>query len=436
MGYEYYLVIDAGTTAIKVFAYDDSGKIIRKVANKVPVSSPKPGWVEQDPLLYWEKVFNSVKSICDELGRPLAVGVTNQRATTVVWDKDDGEPLHNMITWQDTRAFDLAEELSKESLIRLGRLLGSVAEAFAKIVKRVGESRSVKYLITMAHFKFGSNQPGVHLRWLMDNVNEFARAVRAGKAAFGTLDSWILWNMVGKHVIDFTNASATGMFDPFHLRWSDRLTKILGIPLLLSHMVTKILGRRRVAGVEVVKVDEDLKPISGTEKVLECDTVIVAAGIVPKAELLEEAGALIDRATHGPIVNDFLETTLHNVFAAGNALIINDLVDHAAEQGERVAESAAYILGGGEIPHEGVKKVVLGRNVRLAMPQLVTGLKDVYLHVRVKKPEENVRLVVRELGLEVKMPRVRPAEMIRLPIRRDRIAAIGDSKLTVSVEAE
>lgn len=230
MGYEYYLVIDAGTTAIKVFAYDDSGKIIRKVANKVPVSSPKPGWVEQDPLLYWEKVSNSVKSICDELGRPLAVGVTNQRATTVVWDKDDGEPLYNMITWQDTRAFDLAEELSKESLIRLGRLLGLVAEAFAKIVKRVAESRSVKYLITMAHFKFGSNQPVVHLRWLMDNVNEFARAVRAGKAAFGTLDSWILWNMVGKHVIDFTNASATGMFDPFHLRWSDRLIKMLGIP--------------------------------------------------------------------------------------------------------------------------------------------------------------------------------------------------------------
>lgn len=209
-----------------------------------------------------------------------------------------------------------------------------------------------------------------------------------------------------------------------------------GIPLLLSHMVTKILGRRRVAGVEVVKVNEDLKPVSGTEKVLECDTVVVAAGIVPKAELLEEAGALIDRATHGPIVNDFLETTLHNVFAAGNALIINDLVDHAAEQGERAAESVAYILEGGEIPHEGVKKVVLGRNVRLAMPQRVTGLKDVYLHVRVKKPEENVRLVVRELGLEVKMPRVRPAEMIRLPIRRDRIAAIGDSKLTVSVEAE
>mgnify|MGYP000312401326 CR=1 FL=1 len=246
----YYLIIDAGTTTIKAFAYDDSGEIIKKVVNRVPVSFPRPGWVEQDPSLYWEKVFDSVKRICDELGRPLAVGITNQRATTVVWDKVDGEPLYNMITWQDTRAYDLAEELSKESLVRLGRFLGSLVEAFAKVFKRLGESKSAKYLITIAHFKFGSNQPGIHLRWLMDNVSEFAKAVKAGKAAFGTLDSWILWNMVGRHVTDFTNASATGIFDPFYLKWSDRLIKILGIPReILPSVVDNMcyLGKSKVA---------------------------------------------------------------------------------------------------------------------------------------------------------------------------------------------
>ncbi len=246
----YYLIVDAGTTTIKVFAYNDSGKVIKKVVNKVPASFPKPGWVEQDPSLYWEKVFDGIKSVCDELGQPLAVGVTNQRATTVVWDKVDGEPLYNMITWQDTRAFDLAEELSKESLVRLGKFLGSLVEAFAKVFKRLGESRSVKYLITIAHFKFGSNQPGIHLRWLMDNVSEFAKAVKAGKAAFGTLDSWILWNMVGRHVTDYTNASATGIFDPFYLKWSDRLINILGIPReILPSVVdnTCHLGKSKVA---------------------------------------------------------------------------------------------------------------------------------------------------------------------------------------------
>ncbi len=209
-----------------------------------------------------------------------------------------------------------------------------------------------------------------------------------------------------------------------------------GIPLLLSRMVTKVLGKHRVEGVEVVKVDENLKPIPGTEEVIKCDTVVIAAGIVPKVELLEGAGALIDKATGGPVVNDFLETTLHRVFAAGNALVINDLVDYAAEQGEWAAESATYVLGGAEIPREGVKKVILGRNVRLAVPQVLTGLRDTYLYIRVRWPEENVRLVMRELGKEVRLPRVRPAEMIRVLVRRGELAGVGDSKLTVSIEAE
>lgn len=250
MSDSYYLIIDAGTTTIKVVAYDVSGEIVKKVVNNVPVSFPKPGWVEQDPLLYWEKVFDGIRSVCDELGQPLAVGVTNQRATTVVWDKVDGEPLYNMITWQDTRAFDLAEELSRESLVRLGKFLGFLVEAFAKVFRRLGESRSVKYLITIAHFKFGSNQSGIHLRWLMDNASEFAKAVKAGKAAFGTLDSWILWNMVGRHVTDYTNASATGIFDPFYLKWSDRLIKVLGVPReILPSIVDNMcyLGKSKVA---------------------------------------------------------------------------------------------------------------------------------------------------------------------------------------------
>lgn len=209
-----------------------------------------------------------------------------------------------------------------------------------------------------------------------------------------------------------------------------------GIPLLLSRMVTKVIGKHRVEGVEVVRVDEGLKPISGTEEVIKCDTVVIAAGIVPKVELLEEAGALIDRATGGPVVNDFLETTLRSIFAAGNVLVINDLVDYVAEQGEWAAESAAYVLGGGEIPREDVKKVILGRNVRLAVPQVLTGLRDTYLYIRVRRPEENVRLVIQELGREVKLPKVRPSEMIRVFIGRDELAGVSDNKLTVGIEAE
>lgn len=230
MGSSYYLVVDAGTTAIKVFAYSDSGEIVKQVQRRVLLLFPQPGWVEQDPVKYWEQVADCVEAVCSELGKPLAVGVTNQRATTVVWDRDSGNPLYNMITWQDARSADVAEQLSRESLIRLGKLTGRAVELLAKLLPQLGRSRAGKFMISLAHFKFGSNQPAVHLRWLIDNVPEVSQAIESGKAAFGTLDSWLAWNLVRKHVTDYTNASATGMFDPFSLRWSERILKILGVP--------------------------------------------------------------------------------------------------------------------------------------------------------------------------------------------------------------
>ncbi len=207
-----------------------------------------------------------------------------------------------------------------------------------------------------------------------------------------------------------------------------------GIPLLLSHMVTRILGKKRVEGVEVVRVDDELKPVLGNERVIDCDTVVIAAGIVPRIELLEEAGAEINKATGGPVVNDYLETSLRNVFAAGNALVINDLVDYAAEQGEWAAESAVHVLHGGEIPRNNVKRIALGRNVRLVVPQLLTATRDTYLYIRVRRPEENVKLVIPEIGKEMKLLRVKPAEMIRIRLRRDEILNVESDRLTVSIE--
>lgn len=206
------------------------------------------------------------------------------------------------------------------------------------------------------------------------------------------------------------------------------------IPLLLSHMVTRIIGKDRVRGIEVVRVDEGLRPIAGTHKIINCDTVIIAAGLIPRVELLEEAGAEIDGATGGPVVNDYLETSLHNVFAAGNSLIINDLVDYAAEQGEQAAISAHYVISGGEIPRDNVKRVTLGRNIRLAVPQLLTGAQDVIMYIRVKRPEENAKLVIPEIGDEIKFQRVRPAEIIRVKVKGDDIMRVHDDKITITLE--
>lgn len=204
------------------------------------------------------------------------------------------------------------------------------------------------------------------------------------------------------------------------------------IPLYLSCMVTEIEGSRRVEGVKIVRVDEKLNHIHGSENYLKCDALILAVGLKPRVELLAKAGALIDEATGGPIVNDWLETTIPGVFAAGNVLVINDLVDYAAEQGERAAESAAKFIHEG-LPALKFKRVILGRNVRLIVPHLISCVQDVSFYGRVNKPEENVQVRFEEIGRAFKLPIARPSEMFRFKIPADDLWKLDDEKIVVNV---
>lgn len=207
------------------------------------------------------------------------------------------------------------------------------------------------------------------------------------------------------------------------------------IPLYLSHSVTEIKGSRRVESVKLIKVDEKLNPIPNTGFEIKCDAVIFAVGLRPRSELLAEAGALIDEATGGPIVNDWLETTLPGIFAAGNVLVVNDLVDYAAEQGERAAESAAKLILEGKSPSAKakLKPVIPGCNVRLIVPQLVSCSQDVIFYGRVRKPEENVLVRFEEINRSFKLPAVRPPEMFRFKISARSLSNIIDERLTVNV---
>lgn len=205
------------------------------------------------------------------------------------------------------------------------------------------------------------------------------------------------------------------------------------IPLLLSHAVVRVLGRGRVERVVVARVDEGLKPVPGTEFEIPCDTVIVAAGLRPNVDLLERLGCTIDSATGGPIVNELLETSAPGVFAAGNALVINDLVDYAAEQGERAAEGAHLFVEGG-LPATEWLPVVRGRNVRVAVPHYVSGERRVVFYARVERPERGVLVRIPEVGLQAYNAAVRPAEMIRLELEPDRVRpARRAGKLTLEV---
>jgi NADPH-dependent 2,4-dienoyl-CoA reductase/sulfur reductase-like enzyme len=205
------------------------------------------------------------------------------------------------------------------------------------------------------------------------------------------------------------------------------------IPLLLSHAVVRVVGKTRVEKVIVTRVDENLKPIPGTEFEIPCDTVIIAAGLRPDVYLLEKLGVAMDPATGGPVVNELLETTVPGVFVAGNALVVNDLADYATEQGELAAEGAKMFIDGSGIPAEDWKPVKRGRNIRFAIPHYISGKRDVTILARVTRPEKRVFVKVPELGYKVFHMAVRPAEMIRLDLRKEVLSKASGS-ITIEVE--
>ncbi len=199
------------------------------------------------------------------------------------------------------------------------------------------------------------------------------------------------------------------------------------IPLYLSHRVAEVRGRGRVQRVRVVRVDERLRE-TGESFWIECDTLLISAGLIPRVKVLRRAGAIMDPATGGPVVNDRLETTLPGVFAAGNSLLINDLVDYAVEQGRTAARGAEEFVRGGGIRTRRWIRVRKGRNVRLAVPHMLGGDRDVWLYARVSKPVEDALVELPEIGLRRRVPVLKPSETLRL-----KISAVRGNELTLVV---
>ncbi len=202
------------------------------------------------------------------------------------------------------------------------------------------------------------------------------------------------------------------------------------IPLYLSHKVVEVRGRRRVEKVKVVKVDENLNE-TDEEFWIEADTLVVSAGLVPAVKKLKKIGVEIDPATGGPVVNDRLETSVPGIFVAGNSLLINDLVDYVAEQGELAAEGTKEFIENGGIESRKWIKVERGENVRLIVPHYLSGERDVYLYLRVTRPMENVELRIPEVDKRIKLPVVKPAEMLRIKLKAEEIRKA--ERLTVEV---
>lgn len=205
--------IDQGTTSTRFMIFDHDGAVVAAHQLEHEQILPRTGWIEHDPLEIWRRTENVIEVALDKakLTAPnlAAVGITNQRETTVVWDPVTGRPFHNAIVWQDTRTDRIAAALERD-----GR--GEVIRA------RAG-------LPPAAYFSGGK------LQWLLENVEGLREAAESGRALFGTTDTWLLWNLTGGrsggvHVTDPTNASRTMLMDLATLDWDDELLGFFGVP--------------------------------------------------------------------------------------------------------------------------------------------------------------------------------------------------------------
>ncbi len=245
---EYILVIDAGTTGIRSILFDRETSIVSQAYCEIPQIYPEPGWSEQDPEVIWEKCVKVVKESLKIGGftseNIRAIGITNQRSTSLLWDKKTGKPVYNAITWQDTRAAELCRRMDKKMKMRVLHVVGSIAKSLSNVIAPVKKTRLGKLLITVSTLSFSPATSLAHIGWVLENVEGVRERAEKGELLAGTIDTWLIWKLTnGKvHATDYSNASATNMFDTFRLEWSDLFLDLFQIPRYVLPEVRETSG--------------------------------------------------------------------------------------------------------------------------------------------------------------------------------------------------
>ncbi len=208
---QYAAAVDQGTTSTRFMVFDHGGQVVSVDQKEHEQIFPKPGWVEHDANEIWQRTQEVIKAGLDKVKASdiAAVGVTNQRETTVVWDRTNGQPVYNAIVWQDTRTDTICNELSADG----------------------GQDRfRVKTGLPIATYFSGPK-----IKWILENVDGIREKAEAGDVIFGNIDSWVIWQLTGGpdggvHITDVTNASRTMMMSLETLDWDDEILGILGVP--------------------------------------------------------------------------------------------------------------------------------------------------------------------------------------------------------------
>jgi glycerol kinase len=238
------LAIDQGTSSSRAVVYDDTLQTLTSAQQEFAQIYPQPGWVEHDPEAIWKSVRNVTKQCVGELGASgvAGIGITNQRETTIIWDRDSGACVHNAIVWQDRRTADLCERLRADG-------------AEQTVIDKTGLRLDPYFSATK-------------IAWLLENVPCVRDDANAGKLAFGTVDTFLLWRMTGgrAHATDATNASRTMLFNIHTQEWDDELLQLFGVPRELLPDVYDCAAEFGVCDAETIGVDAPVLGIAGDQQ--------------------------------------------------------------------------------------------------------------------------------------------------------------------------
>jgi glycerol kinase len=326
MAKEHLLALDQGTSSSRAIVFHRSGRIVAQAQRELTQHFPQPGWVEHDPMEIWDSQLAVAREALARSGlQPAdiaAIGITNQRETTVLWNRRTGQPIHNAIVWQDRRAEPLCAQLRAQGL---------------------GDAvRASTGLVIDPYFS------GTKIRWLLDHVNGAHIAAAQGDLAFGTVDSWLLWQLTGGHVhaTDVSNAARTMLFDIRHNVWDHELLKALHVPdsvLPQVHPSSHLFGETTLLGGRI-----PIAGMAGDQQSALFGQACFTPGLAKNTYgtgcfMLMHTGAQFQGSRHGLITTAAAQATTQPQYALEGSVFIGGAVVQWLRDGLKAIASSSDV---------------------------------------------------------------------------------------------
>ena len=257
---KYILSLDAGTTSNRAILFNHSGEIVASAQQEFEQIYPQAGWVEHNPQTIWETQLKVAREVIEKQkispSQIAGIGITNQRETTIVWNKETGKPIYNAIVWQDRRTAKFCDELKERGLEKT-------------ISKKTG-------LVIDAYFS------GTKIKWILDNIDGARDLAKAGKLAFGTVDTWLIWKLTkgNLHITDVSNASRTLIYNIHSLQWDKELLEIMNVPVEILPEVKPSSEKYGATSKEYFGVEIPISGIAGDQQAALFGQMCIEEGMV------------------------------------------------------------------------------------------------------------------------------------------------------------